>query len=147
MGFVLDTNLYIGALRDPARSRDLHSFLDVHLPRTHLHSVVVQELVAGATTDAAYRRLAKVYIEPFERRGRIVVPDYASWKRSGEIISALVRKKLISPGTFKKSFLAHVLLAASCRQFGHTLVTANVSDFELIRRVERVEFTAPYPPH
>lgn len=37
------------------------------------------------------------------------------------------------------------MLAASCRQLGHTLVTANVRDFELIRKVERFDFVEPYP--
>jgi predicted nucleic acid-binding protein len=38
-----------------------------------------------------------------------------------------------------------VMLAASCRQSGHTLVTANQRDFELIRKVERFEFVPPFP--
>jgi hypothetical protein len=37
------------------------------------------------------------------------------------------------------------MLAASCRECGHALVTANVADFELIRKVERIEFVPPFP--
>ena len=37
------------------------------------------------------------------------------------------------------------MLAASCRQTGHTLVTANLRDFGLIRKVERFDFVPPFP--
>ena len=51
----------------------------------------------------------------------------------------------MSPGGFARSFLNDVLLAVSCRAAGLTLVTANLADFERIRRVETFEFVPPWP--
>jgi len=57
----------------------------------------------------------------------------------------LADRRLITPGVFRRSFKRDVMLAASCRQSGHTLVTSNLHDFELIRKVERFEFVPPFP--
>ena len=145
MGFILDTNLYVAADRDPAAADALAEFYGRHLPQTYLHAVVVQEMLAGAISPLRSRRLHASLIEPFERRNRLVVPDYGTWKRSGEIVARLADRRLITPGVFRRSFLHDVMLAASCRQFGHTLVTSNQRDFELIRKVERFEFVPPFP--
>ena len=56
-----------------------------------------------------------------------------------------VGRGFIAAGAFRRSFVHDVILAASCRQFGHTLVTANLRDFEVIRRVERFDFVPPFP--
>jgi predicted nucleic acid-binding protein len=145
VGFILDTNLYIVADRESAQAEALYEYYSRHLPQTHLHAVVVQEMLAGAITPVRARQLHASLIEPFERRQRLVVPDFATWKRTGEILARLVDRRLIAPGSFRRSFVHDVMLAASCRQFGHTLVTANLRDFELIRKVERFEFVPPFP--
>jgi len=51
----------------------------------------------------------------------------------------------VSRGGLKQSLVHDVILAVSCRRFGHTLVTANLRDFERIRQVEPFDFVAPYP--
>jgi predicted nucleic acid-binding protein len=145
VGFILDTNLYIAADREPAPADALVEFYGRYLPQTHLHAVVVQEMLAGAITPLRARQLHASLIEPFERRQRLVVPDYTTWKRSGEILARLADRGFITPGAFRRSFIHDVMLAASCRQFGHTLVTANLRDFELIRKVERFDFVPPFP--
>ena len=145
MGFILDTNLYIAADREPARADELLAFYEKYLPQTHLHVIVVQEVLAGAISPERARYAQESLIRPFERRKRLVVPSYQTWKRAGEILRRLTLRRIISPGQFGRSFVHDVMLAASCRQLGHTLVTANVRDFELIRKVERFDFTEPYP--
>jgi predicted nucleic acid-binding protein len=145
VGFILDTNLYIAADRESARADALAEFYSRYLPQTHLHAVVVQEMLAGAVTPLRSRQLHASLIDPFERRQRLVVPDYATWKRAGEILARLVERRFITPGAFPRSFVHDVMLAASCRQFGHTLVTANLRDFELIKKVERFDFVPPFP--
>ena len=50
--YVLDTNLYIGAIRDPDKEADLDAFLERNAPVTYMSAVVMQELRAGAITDA-----------------------------------------------------------------------------------------------
>ncbi|HYJ80136.1 MAG TPA: type II toxin-antitoxin system VapC family toxin [Longimicrobiaceae bacterium] len=145
MGFILDSNIYIDAARDPGKMEELRRFYDSYLPFTYLHAVVAQELLAGAVNRRRMGEVREGLIGPFERRGRVVAPAFATWKRSGEIIARMTARKLISPGGFSRSFLADVLLAASCRDSGHRLITANLADFERISAVERFEFQAPYP--
>lgn len=55
--YVLDTNLYIGAIRDPDKETDLDAFLERNAPVTYMSAVVMQELRAGAITDASARAL------------------------------------------------------------------------------------------
>ncbi|HEX8243226.1 MAG TPA: type II toxin-antitoxin system VapC family toxin, partial [Longimicrobium sp.] len=133
MGFVLDTNLYVAANRNREQAKSLSAFYKKHLRATHLHAVVVQEILAGAKNREDARATHGFFIDPFERVDRIIVPTYNTWKRVGEIIWRLAERKLISRPTLAPSFVHDVMLAASCRQLGHTLVTANVRDFELIR--------------
>lgn len=143
--YVLDTNLYVEADRDRVAAEELERFLMRWLPSVHFHAVVAQELLAGAVDARRERLLLDNLIQPFQRRGRIVVPDFGAWTRAGGIVSRLVQQKRMSPGGFSRSFLNDCLLAASCRSNGLTLVTRNVRDFSLIRRVEPVEVVEPWP--
>lgn len=143
--YVLDTNLYIAADRSEPKAEELIQFYSAFLPFTYLHATVAQELLAGAVDGRRGRKIQESYISPFERRDRLLTPTYRTWKRSGEVIAALVQEKVISPGGFRKSFLNDVLLAVSCREFGMTLVTMNQNDFERIREIERFEFVPPWP--
>jgi predicted nucleic acid-binding protein len=143
--YVIDTKLYIAADRDRAKAEELIAFYSAFLPSTYLHAAVVQELLLGAIDARRGRQIQEAYIAPFERRGRIVTPTYQTWKRSGELIGALMQRRLVTPGTFARSLVNDAVLAASCREFGLTLVTANVRDFSRLRQVERFEFVSPWP--
>lgn len=143
--FVLDTNIYIAADRNVAKAEELASFYSSYLPTTWLHAVVIQELLLGALDARRAATIRAAYIKPFESRRRIITPSLADWVRSGEIVAQLVQTRALCPGGFGRSFLNDVLLAASCRSAGLTLVTNNVADFERIRSVERFEFVEPWP--
>jgi predicted nucleic acid-binding protein len=143
--YVIDTNLYVAADRDLASAEELERFVTAQLPFIHFHAVVAQELLAGAIDKQREKLVEESLIQPFERRGRILVPSFAAWKGAGRILSLLVNRKLMSPGGFKRSFLNDCVLAASCREVGATLVTLNLEDFALIRKVLRFEFTEPWP--
>ncbi len=143
--FVLDTNLYIAALRGREASARLLSFEDETLPRIHFHAVVAQELLAGAVSAERRRALYHAYIRPFDRRRRLVTPSFRAWRRAGEVVSELVERGTFSAGGFSRSSLNDVLLAASCREEGLTLVTANTADFAGIAEVEPFDFAAPWP--
>jgi predicted nucleic acid-binding protein len=143
--YVIDTNLYVSADRGLAWAEELERFVTAQLPFVHFHAVVAQELLAGAIDRKRERLVEESLIQPFERRGRVLVPSFAAWKGAGRILSQLVNRKLMSPGGFKRSFLNDCVLAASCREVGATLVTLNREDFELIRKVLRFEFTEPWP--
>ncbi len=136
--YILDTNLYITAEREKTKADELIEFYSAFLPFTFLHAIVVQELLLGAVDARRRRRAHESYIAPFERRNRIVTPTYQSWKRSGELIGALVQRRIITPGGFSRSFLNDALLAASCRESGLTLITANVRAFARLQQVRTV---------
>ncbi len=143
--YVLDTNIFVQADRDQTWAEQLVAFYAAFLPVTFLHAVVVQELLLGAVNARRGRALYEGYVAPFEARGRVVTPSYASWRRSGEVVAALVQRRRLSPGGFGRSFLNDVLLAVSCREAGVVLITTNVSDFSRIRAVEPFRFEPPWP--
>lgn len=143
--YLLDTNLYIAAARDREKAEELVRFYSAFLPFTYLHSVVVQELLLGAVDARRGRLIYQAYIAPFEARGRTITPSYRSWKRSGELIASLVQRRAITPESFGRSFINDALLAASCRELGLTLITANLRDFGRLRQVEQFEFVQPWP--
>jgi predicted nucleic acid-binding protein len=143
--YVVDTNLYVEALRSAAAAAELDIFYAGHLPRVHLHSVVAQELLVGGIDGRSQRRIFRGFIKPFETVGRIITPTHRAWKRAGEIMAELVRAGRLSPGGFGRGFVNDCVLAASARERGFVLVTRNMRDFELIRTVERAEVVAPWP--
>lgn len=142
---MVDTNLYIRATRDDEWNRALEAFLAVSAPWVHLHSVVALELLAGAADPELRRRTETYFIEPFERRGRVITPGHPAWKRAGGAVAELLRARKLSPNGIKRSFLNDCLIAASARDEGFTLVTDNARDFELIAELLPLRFVSPWP--
>lgn len=143
--YVLDTNLYIAANRDPAAAEALVAFYAAHLPFTYLHATVAQELMLGAIGALRRHQIADAYLVPFQSRGRVITPSYQTWVRSGELVATLIQRRGLSPGGFSRSFLNDAVLAASCQEEGLTLLTSNTRDFARLRQVERFDFEAPWP--
>ena len=143
--YVVDSNLYIQAIRDRRAAAALAEFSVSYAPNLLLHAVVVQELIAGAINHQARRRLERNLITPLERRGRLLVPTYRAWKRAGEIIAALIQRRHLSVSGVPRSFPNDALIAASCRELGVTLITQNEADFEKISLVEPIEFVTDWP--
>ena len=143
--FVLDTNLYVRATRDPAWAEEMAAFIARHLSRITLHAVVAQEVLAGAVDGRRERDIERALIRPFARRGRLLTPGFGEWKRAGLVVARLAQKRLISRNGFTRSFTNDCLLAASCRAHGCSLITSNLRDFSLIRQIEPVEILAPWP--
>jgi predicted nucleic acid-binding protein len=143
--YVLDTNLYIRADRDPVWADGMAQFVSAFLPVIYLHAVVAQEVIAGAIDSRREKLIQDSVIGPFERRGRVVTPNFDTWKQAGLIIAHLVQKKLMTPGGFRRSFVNDCILAASCRAEGMVLITNNMDDFSLIKRVLSVEVVGPWP--
>lgn len=52
--YVLDTNIFVAALRRPAVAEQLAAFYLAFLPATFLHAIVVQELLLGAEIGRAH---------------------------------------------------------------------------------------------
>jgi predicted nucleic acid-binding protein len=135
---LFDTGVYILAIRGGLGSPAFHS-LQAALPRAHLSSVVAAELRAGATSEPA-RRAVDQFTRWADRVGRVATPTAASWERAGDILGAIRRKE---PHLRSKvpTLWNDVLIALSARQIGAEVVTANIGDFETLRRYLRFDLT------
>ena len=132
MPILLDTNVYLFALRS---DRGADFFERQFLPlvfQTYLASVVVEELYAGALDRAAVR-LVERQVGALERAGRVVTPTFEDWKEAGKLVA-----EMTGNGAGGRSRIQHmvndVLLALSARRVGADLFTFNRGDFQLIRR-------------
>ena len=139
---VIDSHLYIDALRSEKGRDALTVFQDAFAPFLHLSAVVAQELRAGTPAHAATKLEAALFA-PYERRGRVITPSYAAWKDTGRVLA-----ELVAPAQWRsvtRSVVNDVLLAMSCREAGAVLVTGNTSDFARIASVRRFDFVPPWP--
>lgn len=143
--YVLDTNVYIGALRNPEAYAELERFGERHMTVTHLSSVVFHELLRGATGPAIARDLVDAIAGPFTRTRRLVVPSHRAWTRAAEAIAELAWHDGSNGATMPAGFANDVLIAASCRENGLTLVTGNTRDFSRIQKRMPFHYVGPFP--
>lgn len=143
--YVLDTQLFIAAFRDPLANEVLQGFHRAFAPFEYLSVVVAQELRAGAARTRDRKALERNVLDVFERSGRMFAPSISAWHRSGDVLSDMARKDGLEIGRVPKSFANDILLALSCREEGCVLVTENDRDFERIRRHVSFEFVKPWP--
>lgn len=140
--YVIDTGLYIDASRTAEGQVALDAFRAGFAPIEYLSAVVVHELRAGVRGREA-ALLDRSFIDPLERRGRLVTPTFDAWKEAGRVLS-----ELVAPGGWRqlpRSFVNDVILAMSCRESGLTLVTKNLRDFARIAAVRPFEFVPAWP--
>ena len=134
MIYTLDTNVFIDAARQPAELYRLKAFLSWALPSTVLSSVVAAELIAGTRSAKARDVLDQLFLAPFDRRGRVLAPSDATWRRAAQI------RDDSSGGAFNDA-----LLACQARESGWTLVTRD-QDFGALRRsISGLRVAAPFP--
>jgi len=143
--YVLDTQLFINAFRDPGANDVLQRFHRAFAPFEHLSLVVAQELRAGVKRHQDRRALERHVLNVFERAGRTFTPSANAWNRSGDLLSEMARMEGLEIGRLSKSFANDVLLALSCRETGCVLVTDNDRDFARIRRYVQFDFVKPWP--
>ncbi len=143
--FVLDTQLFIDAFRDPTANEALQRFHHALAPFEYLSVIVAQELRAGVRRERDRRALERNVLAVFERSGRVLAPSAAAWHRSGDLLSDMARKDGLEIGRVSKSFANDVLLALSCREAGCVLVTENERDFRRIRRHVPFDYVKPWP--
>jgi predicted nucleic acid-binding protein len=143
--YVLDTQIFIDAFRDPAANEALQRFHRAFAPFEYLSVVVAQELRAGVTRGRDRKALERNVLGVFERAGRTFAPTARAWHHSGDLLSDMARKDGLEIGRVSKSFANDVLLALSCREAGCVLVTANDRDFHRIRRYVPFEYVTPWP--
>jgi predicted nucleic acid-binding protein len=143
--YSLDTNLYVRAIRDAAAAAELQTFYSSFAPATFLSSVVLHELLVGATSAAKSREIREAVAEPFRRTRRVFTPSAEAWETAADAVAAMVRREKRELKTLPKSLINDFLLAASCRESGVVLITHNTADFEGIRRYIKVQYVAPWP--
>jgi predicted nucleic acid-binding protein len=132
---LLDTNVYIGHWEQGLYEETLETVRRVYLVR---HSaVVLSELRRGARSHDAERLVAAL----FRVARRCWEPTAADWWETGR----LVRKIGDTQGWDRhkrREFQNDTLIALTARRYGATVVTDNLSDFELLARQVRIRILA-----
>ena len=134
MPVLLDTNVYLDALKSVAgATRFERQFLPLVF-QTYLSSIVAEELYAGALDERAVRLIER-QVGALERVGRVITPLFEDWKKAGKLVAAITRRE---PGRKPKvqQMLNDILLALSARRMGADLYTLNRDDFKLIYRYQ-----------
>jgi predicted nucleic acid-binding protein len=132
MPILLDTNIYLFAVRSEKGAAFFREHCLPQVFRTYLSGVVVEELYAGALTAVAVR-LVERYVGALERAGRVVAPTFQDWKAAGKLVARITRTEPRSKPKIQE-LLNDILLAQIARRIGADLWTANREDFRLIRR-------------
>ena len=143
--YILDTNLYIQALQNAAFSLELETFQQAALPRLWVSAVVMFEVAVGAHDEAAAERYERWMLAPFRMRNRILVPTASTWLLASQMTRALRDMGGNATKLGQRSFLNDILIAASCREAGATLITANRADYALLQGVGGVRFMTSFP--
>lgn len=143
--FTFDTNVFIDASSTLESEVALGRFLARHAPRIYLAAVVILELRAGAVSDRQAVDLQKGVFDVFERRNRVLAPSSAAYKECGRVIAEISRSDGVPLVRRRPSFSNDVLIAATCREHGLTLISSD-KDLALIRRHLRgFDFVMPWP--
>ena len=145
--YVLDTQLFINAFRDPAANEALQRFHRAFSPFEHLSVIVAQELRAGVRQPADRKALERSVLSVFERAGRTMTPSPDAWHRSGDLLSEMAKQEGMEIARVSKAFANDLLLALSCRESGCVLITENDRDFSRIRRFVSFEYVKPWPAY
>ena len=143
--YVLDTQIFINAFRDPAANERLQRFHRAFSSFEHLSVIVAQELRAGVRRAGDRQALERSVLTVFKRAGRTITPSAEAWHRSGDLLAEMARQEGLETARVSKAFANDVLLALSCREAGCVLVTDNERDFQRIRRFVPFEFMKPWP--
>jgi predicted nucleic acid-binding protein len=130
--YLLDTNVYLEAVRSEEKKTQFRRTFFPLLPATFLSSVVAYELYVNARNHST-RNLIGEFIRPMERTGRVVTPTFEDWVEASTVVDAIEEK---DRGWRSKlpALLNDILIALCARRIGATLLTYNEDDFQLIHR-------------
>lgn len=143
--YLLDTNLYIRALNEAAFGAALADFQRAHVESLWVSAVVVFEVTVGARDAEHAAAWERWLVRPFRTRERVLVPGDTTWRITAEARRRLRSSKRYEGSLALASFQNDLLIAATCRERGATLITANARDFEIIRRVIPLRFFTSFP--
>lgn len=73
------------------------------------------------------------------------MPTQATWNLATDIDRRLRTLGSYESSLTQRNFANDILIAATARELGAVLVTRNLRDFEIIRRVVPIRFQPPWP--
>lgn len=129
---LIDSDVYVDFLQSGRFHTDVARLYAEHTPGIYFSSVVIEELLAGATSPDERKNVELLYA-PFERARRVVAPSHANWRDTGNLLARIFRE-LPSYRSKLPHLVADCLIALSARTLGATVYTRNRADFELIQR-------------
>jgi predicted nucleic acid-binding protein len=132
---LIDTCVYIDWLN---QGRHEEVMLGAGLVR-YLSAVVGMELRAGAR-DRGTRDAVSSLFRAYKTAGRLLAPSPDVFERAGAVLRQL---KLSGRDVRQASLCNDVLIALTARSIGASVVTANLDNFQAIRRIEPFELEAP----
>jgi len=138
MKLLLDTNVWIAFFRNPSRWDQFENRMQ-H-PLLLMSSIVALELRAGCVTSREKKDLAS-FLTPFEKAGRLITPDYASFLEAGRVLAEFKRDGI--GAAHCRQILNDVLIAVTAVRAGAVVVTANGSDFLRIEKHTAVRWMQP----
>jgi len=138
MKLLLDTNVWIAFFRNPSRWDEFEDRMQ--RPLLLMSSIVALELRAGCITSREKRDLAG-FLKPFEKAGRVITPDHASFVEAGRVLAEFKRDGI--GVAHRRQILNDVLIAVTAIRAGAVVVTANANDFLRIEKHTAVRWTQP----
>jgi predicted nucleic acid-binding protein len=143
--YLIDSSVYIRGFRDQGFGDELRMFHRRTLPTLVLSAVVASEVLIGALTPDRERAFRRGILEPFRLRRRLHIPSWSTWDRATAIDRRMRRRPALRGRLAQRSFFQDILIAASARDLGTTIITSNLKDFEVIAEFVDITFTAPWP--
>jgi predicted nucleic acid-binding protein len=126
---IVDTSVYVELVRHGRFQDEL-----LALPNMIRNSaVVLSELRRGATLPRERR-----WIDELEAHHQVFFPGIWEWRRSGEILARLRRKRGYDAKKLRDLHF-DALIALTARSVGALVVTCNGADFEVLRAEEPFE--------
>ncbi len=142
---LLDSSVYIRAFREPEFGEEFRAFHRGALPTLVLSAVVASEVLIGALTPERERAFRRGILDPFQSRRRLHVPTWGTWDRASAIDRRMRRRPAFHSRLDRRSFFQDILIAASARDLGATVITLNTRDFEVIAEFIDITIAEPWP--
>ena len=120
---IFDTSIFIDHLRTNCHEARIAAIKG--LIRTS--AVVLAELWRGASQPAE-----KAFLKELQKNHPVLTPSEVNWLESGEILGKIRVDQGLSPEKLRELH-SDVLIALTARANGAKVITANRSDFEMIR--------------
>lgn len=132
-----DTSVYI------SRSRAGLDWIHEKPEYFYLSIVVVAELATGYVAKKEKQFFLEEYIKEFKSKNKLITPRAYDWYLTGQIIGEIISRR---PDLKNKRALLFndCLIATSSKTVNARVITANKSDFELIRKW--LNFDVSYQP-